>query len=239
MEPVQNKEHEIGSQFAFEVKNQTCGATTTEGASEVEGRQNNPERSTNPEKVNNLEWIDENQFIQPDFSSFFQLTAYPHTANTGLLFSFPSDMLFIETPVSSFVWPSFIEQIDESIKPIPKLIQWDEEDSGSHHLEDLGEENLSSNLEKGEKYSHTLPSIDSIEEEKMVEPQLKICWKSEQKVCDETPAGKEEKNNQPPGKGCKCKKTQCLKMYCDCFREGRSCNGCNCVGCCNTEEKRR
>jgi hypothetical protein len=35
---------------------------------------------------------------------------------------------------------------------------------------------------------------------------------------------------------CKCSKSQCLKLYCECFANGRTCNNCFCVGCCNTEE---
>jgi hypothetical protein len=32
---------------------------------------------------------------------------------------------------------------------------------------------------------------------------------------------------------CNCKKTKCLKLYCDCFRINQTCDGCNCVGCHN------
>jgi len=35
---------------------------------------------------------------------------------------------------------------------------------------------------------------------------------------------------------CNCKKTKCLKLYCDCFRINQTCDGCNCVGCHNLEE---
>lgn len=33
---------------------------------------------------------------------------------------------------------------------------------------------------------------------------------------------------------CNCKKTSCLKMYCECFRKNLCCNGCNCIDCHNT-----
>ena len=34
--------------------------------------------------------------------------------------------------------------------------------------------------------------------------------------------------------GCTCKKTQCLKMYCECFAAGRQCTEeCGCHDCCN------
>ena len=44
-----------------------------------------------------------------------------------------------------------------------------------------------------------------------------------------------------PGLCCNCQKSQCLKLYCDCFRAGALCHGCNCVNCHNTgdfEEER-
>ena len=33
---------------------------------------------------------------------------------------------------------------------------------------------------------------------------------------------------------CNCKKSGCLKMYCDCFRLKGYCEDCNCIGCMNT-----
>lgn len=35
---------------------------------------------------------------------------------------------------------------------------------------------------------------------------------------------------------CNCKKSHCLKLYCDCFKKGRFCNNCNCSSCFNKEE---
>ncbi len=32
---------------------------------------------------------------------------------------------------------------------------------------------------------------------------------------------------------CNCKKSHCLKLYCECFSSGSGCQGCNCVGCHN------
>ena len=39
------------------------------------------------------------------------------------------------------------------------------------------------------------------------------------------------------GYKCNCQKTQCNKYYCQCFREGRYCFNCNCVGCNNQKPK--
>ncbi len=35
---------------------------------------------------------------------------------------------------------------------------------------------------------------------------------------------------------CKCKNSQCLKLYCECFSNGRTCKNCDCIGCKNTIE---
>ena len=34
--------------------------------------------------------------------------------------------------------------------------------------------------------------------------------------------------------GCNCEWSMCLKMYCQCFAEGKYCQGCNCQNCQNT-----
>ena len=35
---------------------------------------------------------------------------------------------------------------------------------------------------------------------------------------------------------CKCKNSQCLKLYCECFSNGRTCKNCDCIGCKNKIE---
>jgi hypothetical protein len=32
---------------------------------------------------------------------------------------------------------------------------------------------------------------------------------------------------------CRCKKSNCMKLYCDCFANGEKCIGCNCINCSN------
>ena len=45
--------------------------------------------------------------------------------------------------------------------------------------------------------------------------------------------------NQPtfqtkqPKRGCNCKNSKCLKLYCECFSLGEYCSNCNCVSCHN------
>ena len=39
-----------------------------------------------------------------------------------------------------------------------------------------------------------------------------------------------------PRKPCNCTKSQCLKLYCDCFANGEFCNNCNCNNCSNNLE---
>ncbi|XP_054716591.1 protein lin-54 homolog [Uloborus diversus] len=48
-------------------------------------------------------------------------------------------------------------------------------------------------------------------------------------------------NDTRPRKPCNCTKSQCLKLYCDCFANGEFCNSCNCNNCYNnlTHEEER
>lgn len=39
-----------------------------------------------------------------------------------------------------------------------------------------------------------------------------------------------------PRKPCNCTKSQCLKLYCDCFANGEFCHNCNCMNCANNLE---
>lgn len=50
------------------------------------------------------------------------------------------------------------------------------------------------------------------------------------------PSGKENKKKTTPAKRslCNCKKSKCLKLYCECFAAERFCLGCNCADCGNT-----
>ena len=39
--------------------------------------------------------------------------------------------------------------------------------------------------------------------------------------------------NKQSKRGCNCKNSKCLKLYCECFSLGEYCNNCNCVNCHN------
>ena len=49
------------------------------------------------------------------------------------------------------------------------------------------------------------------------------------------PRGLGSKYMETERKCCNCKKTMCLKLYCECLAAGEYCEGCNCVGCHNLE----
>lgn len=43
-------------------------------------------------------------------------------------------------------------------------------------------------------------------------------------------------SNQQAPRQCTCRKTRCLKLYCECFANGAFCSSCNCKDCRNSEE---
>ena len=63
-------------------------------------------------------------------------------------------------------------------------------------------------------------------------------------VAEKTPAAADmfESTGVKPRKPCNCTKSQCLKLYCECFANGEFCNNCNCNNCFNNlahEESRQ
>lgn len=55
-------------------------------------------------------------------------------------------------------------------------------------------------------------------------------------VPNESPTSASANNGIRPRKPCNCTKSQCLKLYCDCFANGEFCYMCNCVLCYNNLE---
>ncbi|EDW03826.1 protein tesmin/TSO1-like CXC 5 [Drosophila grimshawi] len=48
----------------------------------------------------------------------------------------------------------------------------------------------------------------------------------------------EQKAKQPAPRGCCCKRSQCIKNYCDCYQSMAVCSiHCKCIGCRNTEQR--
>jgi hypothetical protein len=46
-------------------------------------------------------------------------------------------MIFIETPANNFIRPSYMEQIDEGMKSISKIISWANEEESSGNAEEV------------------------------------------------------------------------------------------------------
>lgn len=88
-------------------------------------------------------------------------------------------------------------------------------------------------------------------------PKLSICHEENRLVIEQVngqQSGEQKLDVLPPGASlakpprrtgekkesskCNCKKTKCLRLYCDCFSKGRVCTeDCNCQNCDNLEEK--
>jgi hypothetical protein len=52
-------------------------------------------------------------------------------------------------------------------------------------------------------------------------------------------AAAKNKMNSNGCKRCTCKRSKCLKLYCDCFAAKQYCTGCTCIDCHNREENAR
>ncbi|KAI3823815.1 hypothetical protein L1987_05258 [Smallanthus sonchifolius] len=96
-----------------------------------------------------------------------------------------------------------------------------------------------------EEYAHQTP-YSNAESMKMVEYQEKFdrgslnSEQAERVDAYRSNPKKKRKKTESSGDGCKycnCKKTKCLKLYCDCFAAGIYCAGsCSCQGCFNRPE---
>ncbi len=91
----------------------------------------------------------------------------------------------------------------------------------------------------------TAPPISSVREESDQDQSEK---ENRDKNCEEDEDEEESSIPVPTSTGrsrkrcCNCKKSRCLKLYCECFATQEYCSGCNCVDCHNTvdhiEEKK-
>eukprot|EP00826_Nyctotherus_ovalis_P020602 TRINITY_DN1648_c0_g2_i12.p1 TRINITY_DN1648_c0_g2~~TRINITY_DN1648_c0_g2_i12.p1 ORF type:complete len:304 (+),score=61.14 TRINITY_DN1648_c0_g2_i12:119-1030(+) len=50
------------------------------------------------------------------------------------------------------------------------------------------------------------------------------------------PSPKEAPKASSKKKSCSCRRSHCLKLYCECFANGGFCDGCGCIGCHNQED---
>lgn len=55
-------------------------------------------------------------------------------------------------------------------------------------------------------------------------------------VREDAPASISEAPRSSNPDGCNCSRSQCLKMYCECFAAKRYCEGCRCDHCCNVPD---
>eukprot|EP00826_Nyctotherus_ovalis_P018147 TRINITY_DN15408_c0_g1_i31.p1 TRINITY_DN15408_c0_g1~~TRINITY_DN15408_c0_g1_i31.p1 ORF type:complete len:261 (-),score=47.34 TRINITY_DN15408_c0_g1_i31:177-959(-) len=64
----------------------------------------------------------------------------------------------------------------------------------------------------------------------------KITSESRHKKSSQTELTNDRKHSSETAKSCNCKKSKCLKLYCECFASGQYCAGCKCTECHNTSD---
>lgn len=124
-----------------------------------------------------------------------------------------------EPASSSLILELYDSQLESSLPRRESMLTLDESISSSHPRSNLGSASDSKSLTSGIQYaSISIGHFNSINAkmEKNVE-------ESDKKV------------KSAPGKCCKCQKTRCLKLYCECFASDEYCQGCDCVDCHNTK----
>lgn len=64
----------------------------------------------------------------------------------------------------------------------------------------------------------------------------KVASESRHKRSSQTELTNDRKHSSETAKSCNCKKSKCLKLYCECFASGQYCAGCKCTECHNTSD---
>jgi hypothetical protein len=169
-------------------------------------------------------------------------------SNLELYGSYSKELIIVETPVNKEQYKLPIQE-DEGIHMdgiVNKIIFESSEEDGMNGSSSMGsyEEDESEEVTPSSEEPQPAEEEDEEEENKIIaeeeEEEGSPSFRGEQsrehksKKANKSRSGVKEVN---PNKKvfCNCKKTKCLKLYCDCFRLNQTCEGCNCVGCHNLE----
>jgi hypothetical protein len=68
------------------------------------------------------------------------------------------------------------------------------------------------------------------------EPELTVAHQENKRECSTVQHQRKKESTAGKRMCCNCKKSSCLKLYCECFSNKQFCGGCNCINCLNTEE---
>ncbi len=106
-------------------------------------------------------------------------------------------------------------RISGGSEALPKLVT---------EMEDTDDSNSAKSRKVSMEQMGTAP-----EEVKIFETAANVATEEVPELPEVTPAAA----TNPNKKCCNCKKSFCLKLYCECFAAGQYCEGCNCTGCHN------
>ncbi|CAK59161.1 unnamed protein product (macronuclear) [Paramecium tetraurelia] len=125
------------------------------------------------------------------------------------------------------------QKLEEKVNKIIRRIKFDDDQLVIKKDQSIFRQKRTTNKEYKVNSSYTLDLINSIE----IRRDNVIVNKLE-KVQPSDHLQQQYQNIRNESITCRCKKTKCIKYYCECFQYGQECSfKCECTGCCNKQVK--
>ena len=177
--------------------------------------------------------------INPNYSSPFKKISnnnyanYPHNLNSPL--NQNCNTLFIYPP------KQYIPYYDRNVNLYPKNYYYTNNyNSNNENIQNRKIENDTNNKNNDRKdiikQGHSNEKINMNINMNVSNNVYHFCLGEQNSINNNIQIYSSQKYKEEKSKKkfiCRCKKSNCMKLYCDCFANGEKCIGCNCVNCSN------